>query len=73
MFDKFFKNMSSESKGILASILGVILILGTLGKLGILQSILDSIMIMTGLILLIWGLHSSNSYNRMKGYFNRKK
>lgn len=68
MFDAFFKNMSQESKGVLASILGLILILGTLGKLHVLESILNSIMIMVGLFLLIWGVNASNSFCKIKDY-----
>ena len=73
MIKTFFKKMSSENQGIVASILGLILILGTLGKLGILQGILNSIMILTGFGLLIWGLNSSNAYRRINAYFNTKK
>ena len=72
MFKNFLKNLSHESQGVLAIILGLILILGTLGKLGILQGILDSIMILTGLAFLIWGINSSNAYHRIKDYFSKK-
>jgi len=73
MLNDFFKKMSPESKGVLASILGLILILGTLGKLNVLQGILNSIMILVGLFLLAWGLNTSNSYSKVKNYFNKKK
>ena len=73
MLNNFLKNMKNESKGILAVILGLILILGTLGKLGVLQSILNLIMITIGLSLLFWGLNSSKSYSRLKDYFHKKK
>jgi len=73
MFDGYFKNINIETQGALALILGIILILGTLGKLGILQGILDSIMILMGLALVAWGLHSSNSYSHMKKYLQSKK
>lgn len=73
MFESLIKNMSPESKGMIASILGLILILGTLGKLNVLQSILNSIMIIVGLFLLIWGLNTSKSFYKVKGYFNKKK
>lgn len=73
MLNDFFKKMSIESKGVLASILGLILILGTLGKLNILQGILNSIMILVGLFLLVWGLNTSNGYSKVKSYFNKKK
>lgn len=73
MFQNPIKNMSGESKGMLASLLGLILILGTLGKLQILQSILNSIMLLTGLILLFWGLNVSNSYKKITTYLHKKK
>ena len=73
MFEAFFKNMSHENQGVLAIISGLILILGTLGKLGILQGILDSIMILIGLAFFIWGFNSSNAYHRIKVYFNKKQ
>ena len=73
MFNDFLKKMSLETKGVFASILGLILILGTLGKLHVLQGILNSLMILVGLALLIWGLNTSNGYSRVKNYFNKKK
>lgn len=73
MFDAYFKNINIETRGMVALVLGIILILGTLGKLGILQGILDSIMILMGLILVAWGLNSSNSYSHIKKYLQTKK
>ena len=73
MLNDFLKKMSPESKGVLASILGLILILGTLGKLNVLQGILNSIMILVGLFLLVWGVNTSNGYHKVKSYFNKKK
>ena len=73
MFDKIFKSMSLESQGVFSLILGLILVLGTLGKLQILQGILNSVMIFTGLILLIWGLNASKGINKVKQYFHSKK
>lgn len=72
MFQNSMKNISNESKGMLACILGLILILGTLGKLQILQSILNSIMLLTGLGLVFWGLNVSNSYKRITTYLSKK-
>lgn len=73
MFDTMFKNMSIQSQGTLALVLGIILIFGTLGKLQILQSILNSIMILIGLILVIWGLYATKGINKIKAYFFIKK
>ena len=73
MLQDFFKHLSVESQGIFAFILGLILILGTLGKLQILQGILNSLMIITGLILLIWGFKHANGMQRMQKLLQNKK
>ncbi len=73
MFDKILKSMSLQSQGIFALILGLILILGTLGKLQILQGILNSVMIFTGLILLIWGMHVTKSVSKFQELLRSKK
>jgi len=72
MFNTIFKKIKPEIQGILASILGLILILGTLGKLQILQSILNTIMIFVGLILLLWGIHKNNGFAQVKEQFHKK-
>ncbi|MDP3788709.1 MAG: hypothetical protein Q8Q60_05345 [Candidatus Chromulinivorax sp.] len=72
MFKNFFKGLSVNVQGVFACILGLILILGTLGKLQILQSILNSVMILTGLVLLFWGLHATKSIDRIQNYFQAK-
>ncbi|MBV8660676.1 MAG: hypothetical protein JO129_00845 [Candidatus Dependentiae bacterium] len=72
MFNNFFKNMSLESQGMLSFGLGVVLILGALSKLQILQGILNSILILIGLILLIWGLNATKGINKIKEYLNPK-
>ncbi len=73
MFDKFFNHLSLQSQGMISLILGLILILGTLGKLQILQGILNSVMILTGLILLIWGIYATKGINKMQRLFQSKK
>jgi|GEM_PF-1311960 len=73
MFEKFFKNISIESQGMISLILGAILILGTLGKFEILQSILNSIMILVGSILVVWGFYNGNGYQRIKEFINKPK
>jgi ABC-type amino acid transport system permease subunit len=72
MFDKILKSMSLEAQGVFSLILGLILVLGTLGKLQILQGILNSVMIFTGIILLIWGLNASKGINKIKGLLHKK-
>jgi hypothetical protein len=72
MLNNFFKNLSIETQGIFAFILGLVLILGTLGKLEILQGILNSVMILTGLVLLIWGLHATKGINKIQDFLKAK-
>ena len=73
MLDRFLKNMSIESQGALSLTLGLILILGTLGKLQILQSILNSIMIFTGIILVIWGIRATHGIKRIRECLHPKQ
>jgi ABC-type siderophore export system fused ATPase/permease subunit len=73
MLNNLFKNISIETQGIFAFVLGMILVLGTLGKLQILQGILNSVMIVTGLVLLIWGLHASKGINKIQDFIKAKK
>lgn len=72
MLNDMFKNISIESQGIFAFILGLVLILGTLGKLQILQSILNSVMILTGLVLLVWGLYATKGLSKLQEYLSSK-
>lgn len=72
MLHRFLKNISIESQGIIAFILGLVLILGTLGKLEILQSILNSVMILTGLALVLWGIHATKGIKRLQDYLESK-
>lgn len=73
MLESFLKNISIESQGMISFILGAILILGTLGKFEILQSILNSIMILVGSILVVWGFYNGNGYQRIKDLINKPK
>lgn len=66
MLDKLIKNISSKHQGMLALLMGVILILGALSKLGALQGILDTIMMAVGGILLFWGLSQSGFMGQVK-------
>ena len=72
MSNGFFKNISIELQGFFACLLGAILILGTLGKLQILQGILNSVMILTGLLLLVWGLHATKGINKIQDLLKSK-
>jgi len=62
----FLDSISTKHQGVLALLMGLILILGSLGKLGVLQSILNTIMIAVGAILLFWGLTKSNTLAEIK-------
>ena len=73
MFNDIFKKINPEIKGLIAFILGLILILGTLGKLQILQSILNTIMILVGSMLILWGLNSGNGIEKIKALLHPKK
>ena len=73
MFDKILKSMSLKSQGVFALILGLILVLGTLGKLQILQGILNSVMIFTGIILLVWGMHATKGVSKVQELLRSKK
>lgn len=67
------KHISTHSKGIFALILGAVLILGTLGKLQILQGILNSVMIFTGAVLIFWGLQEAKGFHALSKLLGRKK
>lgn len=73
MFHNFFKNVKLETQGIVALVIGLILIFGTLGKLQILQGILNSVMIITGVVLVIWGFNATKGINKIKEYLLKQK
>ncbi len=70
---KFIQNFSNSSQGIIGVIIGCILILGSLGKLGILQGILNTIMIILGIIIFIWGVKKSNVFDKIKNHLKKTK
>jgi len=72
MFSEIIKNIAPEVQGVFALVVGCILIFGTLGKLQILQSILNTVMILMGLILVIWGLHVTHGIQKTMDYFRKK-
>ena len=72
MLNNLLKKMTVEVQGVLAFVLGLILILGTLGKLQILQGILNSVMILTGLVLLLWGLHATKGVSKIQDFLKAK-
>lgn len=66
MLDKLIKNISTKHQGLLSLVMGVILILGALSKLGALQGILNTIMIAVGGVLLFWGLNKSGTVTQIQ-------
>lgn len=72
MFDKMINKLSSVHQGYLALCMGLILVLGSLGKLGILQGILNAILIAVGLILVVWGFNQSNSMQKIQKMLKKK-
>ena len=72
MLDNLISSISTKQQGFLALLMGAILILGSLGKLGILQGILETIMIGAGIILLLWGLNKTDAYTQIKQLFSKK-
>ena len=72
MLDKYLNGLSSESQGMLALAMGLVLVLGSLGKLGILQGVLNTIMIGVGVVLLMWGFDKSKGMNKVKSLLKKK-
>jgi hypothetical protein len=72
MLHHLFKKLSSKAQGIFSLILGSILILGTLGKLQILQGLLNFLMILIGLILIVWGLNATQGITKIQEYLQQK-
>lgn len=66
MFDMFLDKLSVSQKGILSVILGLVLVLGALGKLGFFQDFLNIIMVIVGLFLLFHGLQATNILKKLK-------
>ena len=72
MLDNLISSISTKQQGFLALLMGAILILGSLGKLGVLQGILETIMIAAGVILLLWGLNKTDAYTQIKQLVSKK-
>lgn len=72
MLDTLLGKLSAKHQGVLALIMGLVLVLGSLGKLGILQGVLNALMIGVGLVLVAWGINKSNSIGTVKRLFKKK-
>lgn len=66
MLDKFFKNISVKHQGFIALTIGILVLFGSLGRLGILQAFFHSIMIIAGISLLLWGIDKSDLLKSIK-------
>ena len=66
MFNDLFKFLSSTQKGFLYLILGLVLILGALSKLGFLQNFLNIILITVGILLIYQGIIKTNIFKKLK-------
>ena len=66
MFDRLFDYVPASKRGIANIILGLILILGALSKLGFLQGFLDLILIAVGLLLILQGAEKANVFKIFK-------
>lgn len=68
MFDMFLNKLSAAQKGFLSLIIGFILVIGALGKLGFLQDFLNVIMVVVGLFLLVHGIKATNILSKLKHF-----
>lgn len=66
MLDNLFKNIDVKYQGFIALIIGLLVLFGSLGRLGILQAFFHTIMIIAGLSLLLWGLDKSDLLKNLK-------
>lgn len=66
MFDMVLNKLSHSQRGILALVLGFILVFGALGKLGFLQDFLNMVMVIVGLFLLFHGIQATNILAKFK-------
>ncbi len=72
MFMDMFEKLPVRIQGYIALMLGVILILGALGRLGIIQNILEMLLILTGLFIFFWGMKKSEVYTQLKAIISKK-
>lgn len=66
MLDKLFKNIQVKHQGFIALVIGLLVLFGSLGRLGVLQAFFHTIMIIAGLSLLLWGLDKSDLLKSLK-------
>jgi uncharacterized membrane protein len=66
MFDMFLGKLTTTQKGFVSLVVGFILVVGALGKLGFLQDFLNVIMVVVGLFLLYQGFQTTNILSKFK-------
>lgn len=59
MLDQIFSSVSPKNQGLIALMLGALVLIGAAGHLGILQDFFYVIMIIAGINLVLWGLRQS--------------
>lgn len=66
MFDVLLGKLSNAQKGVISLVLGFILVVGALGKLGFLQDFLNIIMVIVGSLLLFYGVQATNILSKFR-------
>ncbi|MBI2353086.1 hypothetical protein HYV11_02465 [Candidatus Dependentiae bacterium] len=66
MFDKILDSISAKNKGMIALVLGALVLIGAVGRLGILQDFFYIIMIIAGINLIVWGIRESEILGNSK-------
>jgi len=66
MVDQIFSNISPKNQGLIALVLGILVLIGAAGHLGILQDFFYIIMIIAGINLVLWGLRQSDILPKSK-------
>ncbi len=67
MLDQILKGISPKNQGFIALILGALVLVGSVGRLGILQDFFYIIMIISGIHLIVWGVKASGVLGDTKG------
>ena len=60
MIAKTLKSIPTKQQGVIALVIGLLVLLGSFGKLRVLQSFFNTIMIIVGFGLFFWGLAKSD-------------
>lgn len=66
MIDNLFKSIPTKTQGILALIVGLLIVFGFLGKMGIPQILFHTAMVLAGVGLILWGLEKTDLLRQLK-------